>query len=357
MEETTEKTLFNGLRAYSRGKITKDELQEYDDTNTLYVVKELTPKGESIIEFEFDSDEELLKSLCLEEDDIWFARSVSSSYSNYEFEDSYQMLDDFKQGYNIWWDLSEENIEKAKKIAKYIKPDGKFNLDSNDSFLGEFCNKLYDTFPREIDDIVEDYTSYKNQEIVTTADISINKELDDALADNNFKFQSKWYKIRTTVSNLIWLIAKDGFYDLNIKDILNGIYCRPKYRLGGWDENRFEFRDDANFDTNSFNRSVERNFDNILEKIEENEEYKEYSEIIEYLHSKFDFNKWYPLPKLPEKFEFKVVRVDFDSLKIIVNLKKKSDWRTKTLGFDFDSFKKFLYLPELFDLSDIYSIE
>ena len=39
--------------------------------------------------------------------------------------------------------------------------------------------------------------------------------------------------------------------------------------MGGWAEDQYEYQDYENFDSDSFNREVERQFDSILEKIED----------------------------------------------------------------------------------------
>ena len=81
---------------------------------------------------EFDNDEEFLEFLDLGDDDVWFLKMITSSYSDYEFMDSYTIEEDFKNGYIIYHDLNNENMDKLKNIAEVVYPNFEFDLQSED---------------------------------------------------------------------------------------------------------------------------------------------------------------------------------------------------------------------------------
>jgi hypothetical protein len=50
---------------------------------------------------------------------------------------------------------------------------------------------------------------------------------------------------------------------------------------------------------------------------------------------------------------FKIRRIDDETLKVVIELRKTDSWKIKVLGLTPDGFNRFLYQPELFGLSDI----
>lgn len=156
-EEESDKNLVVGLRNFSKGRISKDELYGLDDS--IYDIYQKEPLGQSIITVRFEDDKELLDDIDMDEQDIWFLRIVNG-YNGYEFMDSYQVEQDFKEGYGIYYDLNEENIETLKEIATVILPNEEFNLE-NDEYKLKLSELLLDLFPNEMDYIFGDYSAKK----------------------------------------------------------------------------------------------------------------------------------------------------------------------------------------------------
>jgi hypothetical protein len=128
--------------------------------------------------------------------------------------------------------------------------------------------------------------------------------------------------------------------------------------IGGWYDNSYDFRDDDNFDKESFNRTVERNFDEILEKIEESSDLeggglKNFIEMISRIKSKFKLNIWYKLPK-DKSVNFKISGFDRDKMKInlLLNKSDKGPYSGKSISLSEENFYKLLYQKELFDIFD-----
>ena len=149
--------------------------------------------------------------------------------------------------------------------------------------------------------------------------------------------------------------------DLDFEDLFTQI-CesvktnnRGYNRIGGWNENQYEFRDAGNFDDISFNRDVERQLDSILEKLEEDEDILKVSQIYRQIFNMgYDIQRWESLPK-DENYKFRIEEVDKDTLKIFVKLSQSPyDWHAKVIlrKVDIEGFKLLLNHPELFRLEE-----
>jgi hypothetical protein len=149
--------------------------------------------------------------------------------------------------------------------------------------------------------------------------------------------------------------------DLDFEDLFTKICelaktnSRGYNRIGGWNENQYEFRDSDNFDTDGFNRNIERELDRILEKLEEDENVVKASQIYRQIFDMgYEMEKWEKLPK-DENYHFRIEEIEKDTLKIFVKLSEKPyDWNAKVIlrKVDIEGFKLLLNHPELFKLEE-----
>jgi hypothetical protein len=334
------------LREFTKGKINSRELEESDDS--ILQVKPSDPLGQSTIVVDFGDDERFFKNFDVSEDDTWFMNAISSSYSDYEFIDSYTVEEDWKEGYIVFGDLNDENKEKLQQIAELILPSKEFNLNS-DEYRQELSATLLDLFERETDNILSDYFVEKNREMGITARDSIEKEINDVLESAGFTLKRRYDEITTTAANLVMWSTRLGINKTDVISLFNQIVENNGGSIGGWAENSYEYQDYENFDSDSFNREVERQFDSILEKIEDDgTQINEFIDLRKRILSKYKMNTWFELPK-DKSIKFKIKNFDKDDMKIIVLLNKqfKSE---KTLSLTEEQFNYLLYQPELFDL-------
>lgn len=342
------------LRAFTRGKVDSRELEDSDDA--ILTVKLSDPLGQSTIVIDFDEDEKFFKSLDMSEDDEWFLKVINSYYNNYEFVDSYQIEEDFKQGYIIYNILNKENKEKLKEIAELILPGYEFNLD-NEEYIIKLSETLIDLFNNEMDWIFGDYASEKNSEMLTTARASIEKEINGFLESIGFTLVRDYDRISTTPANLLMWSARLQLAKIDVISLFNQIVeYSGTGRLGGWADNSYEFQDDDNFDSVSFNNSVERQFEKILEKLDEDEnsggeKIKGFLGFRDRIVKKFGLNKWDKLPS-DKNVSFKVEGFDRENMKVIILIQKQDKGR-KQLKLSEENFKNLLYQPRLFDLFEV----
>ena len=336
------------LREFTKGKINSRELEESDDA--ILQVKPSDPLGQSTIVVDFGNDEKFFKNFDVSEDDMWFMNSLSSSYSDYEFIDSYTVEEDFKEGYIIFGELNDENVEKLKQIGEILIPSKEFNSTS-DEYRQELSAVLLDLFDRETDNILSDYFVEKNREMSVTAQQSIAKEINDVLESAGFTLKRRYDEITTTAANLVMWSTRLGINKTDVISLFNQIVENNGGSIGGWAENQYEYHDSDNFDSDSFNNEVERQFDSILEKIDEDgTPIVEFLEFRKKILSKYEMNKWFELPK-DKSIRFKLKNFDKDNMQIVVELQLPTGIITRK--FNEEQFNYLLYQPELFKFGEV----
>ena len=342
------------LREFTRGKIDYRELEDSDES--ILKVKPSDPPGQSTIVINFDEDEKFFKALDISEDDLWFLNAINSHYNSYDFMDSYQIEQDFKEGYIIYGELNKENNKKLKEIAELILPEEEFNMD-NDDYRIKLSETLLSLFDSEMDWILGDYHTEKNSEMLETARTSIEKEINGFLESIGFIIYREYDEIATTPANLLMWSARLQLPKIDAISLFNQIIeYTGTGKLGGWSENSYEYQDYDNFDSNAFNNTVERQFDKILEKLDEDEDsggekIKEFLGFRNRIVKKFGINKWNKLP-IDKNVGFKVEGFDRENMKVIIRIEKQYKGM-RQLKLSEENFNNLLYSPQLFDLFEV----
>ena len=342
------------LRNFSKGKIDYRELEDSDES--ILKVKPSDPPGQSTIVINFDEDEKFFKALDISEDDLWFLNAINSHYNSYDFMDSYQIEQDFKEGYIIYGELNEENNKKLKEIAELILPEEEFNMD-NDDYRIKLSETLLSLFDSEMDWILGDYHTEKNSEMLQTARTSIEKEINGFLESIGFIIYREYDEIATTPANLLMWSARLQLPKIDAISLFNQIIeYTGTGKLGGWSENSYEYQDYDNFDSNAFNNTVERQFDKILEKLDEDEDsggekIKEFLGFRNRIVKKFGINKWNKLP-IDKNVGFKVENFDRENMRVIIMIEKQYKGMRR-LKLSEENFNNLLYSPQLFDLFEV----
>ena len=342
------------LRNFSKGKIDYRELEDSDES--ILKVKPSDPPGQSTIVIDFDEDEKFFKALDISEDDLWFLNAINSHYNSYDFMDSYQIEQDFKEGYIIYSELNKENKSKLKDIAELILPEEEFIID-NDDYRIKLSETLLSLFDSEMDWILGDYHTEKNSEMLQTASASIEKEINEFLESIGFIVFREYDQIATTPANLLMWSARLQLPKIDAISLFNQIIeYTGTGKLGGWSENSYEYQDYENFDSNAFNNTVERQFDKILEKLDEDEDaggekIKEFLGFRNRIVKKFGLNKWNKLPS-DKSVGFKVESFDREEMKVIIRVEKQYKGM-RQLKLSEENFNNLLYQPQLFDLFEI----
>jgi hypothetical protein len=261
-EEEEDKNLVIGLRNFAKGRITKDDLYRLDDSIDYIDKKE--PLGQSMVTIKFDDNKEFLEEIDLDEQDVWFMQALNGN-NGYEFNDPYQIEQDFKEGYNVYYELNDENTETLKVIATTILPDKEFTIDSEE-YRSELSVMLLDLFPEEIDRILDDFYMEKEHEMNTVAKESIKDEFNKPLEEKGINLNYDMDEVEITLADLYSEALQLNLFNSNAKEIVTAIIKKALgNNVGGWYESSYEYQDADYFDLESFNREVERQLDKIID--------------------------------------------------------------------------------------------
>ena len=354
-EEETDKNLVVGLRNFSKGRISKDDLYDIDDT--IWTIETKEPLGQSIITIKFEDDKEFLEEIDMDEQDVWFMQALNG-YQGYEFQDSYQIEQDFKEGYNVYYELNDENKEILKNIATTILPEKEFNIESEE-YKQELSEMLLDLFPTQIDYILGDFQSEKEHEMNTVAKKAIEDEFNKPLEENGINLNYNMDEVEITLADLYLGALQLNLFNSNAKEIVAKIINKSfgGSTPGGWYENSYEFQDDQYFDSVSFNNEVTRQFEKIVEILDERseEEYtiQDFVEFRNRIVSKYKLKTWYDTPK-DKNLIFFIESFNPDNMSVKLNVKDRETQLFKKIELDEEGFNNFLHQNTLFNLDDMY---
>jgi hypothetical protein len=308
--------------------------------------------GQSVIDVEFNSQQDFLETLGMRDDDVWFYQMVNSPYSEYEFMDHYSAVEDFMGGYGFYYTLDEENKELLSEISKAILP-MKVNFE-DDEYRKELSEKLMENFGKQIKYVIEDYVYERNHSYKTSLEREINKEMDEYFAELGIDAYSEGFRI--TVADLIALYIEEGELHISLKELLERIFSR-KEAPGGWQEDYYAYEDPNDFDSLGFNRTANRFFSDILDTIQEEGEeegasFKDFTDMTSRILKKFKQEEYYFLPKNPKReTRFKIEGFKFPEMKVVVTLSK--GLKQKSILVSEQNFYNLLYQPSLFSLDEI----
>ena len=341
------------LRNFVRGKITVNDLYDIDDTIEEIDVRE--PLGQTILTIKFKDADEFGDEIGLYDNDLWFYK-ILFSYNGYDFMDSYQVKDDFLQGYGVWDDIDDENREKLKEIGEIIFPVRPFQLDSEEYRI-QLNELLLELFDNEMDWILSDYQTEKDYEMNKTAKEAVKKEFNDVLESLGITIVDDYDldEYEVSIADLYSNALQSNLFNENAKEMLVNIIKKNSPNMGGWYENNYEYQDPDNFDSKSYNRTVGRYLDEIIEKLEDGSvsNITEYIKLRNNILKRYKQDQWYSLPSNPET-KFKVYSFDPEELKVIVQVMPNGNTPIKTITLSEENFNNFLHQNSLFDFEDTY---
>jgi hypothetical protein len=354
-EPEKQENLLLALRNFVKGKITYNDLFDVDES--IEDIRVRTPRGQSLITIKLGDEDYFLEAINLSRDDMWFRDMVTSPYQTYEFNDAYTIEEDFKEGYIFEYELDDENRNTLKDIALSVLPNREVDFES-DEYRQELHKILLDTFPNEIDYILSDYQTEKDYEMNAVAKDAIKTEFDDKLEEIGVELAGDNNEVTMSIADLFSEALQLNLFNESAQEmVIEIISNKLGSNIGGWLDNSYEYRDDSKFDRESFNREVARQFEKIIEILEEKSdtEYtiKDYIDFRNRVESKFKIKTWYETPK-DEKIIFSIKGFDPSSMTVILTLKDRGTQLLKDIKMNEEQFTQFLYQPSLFKLEDMY---
>ena len=342
------------LKLYAKGKISLRDLEESD--NAIRSARESSDVlGESTLLFDLDDDKEFFKIIDLSEDDQWFISAALGTYSDYNFYDAYSSEEDWKEGY-IFSYFDEDNVQKLKLISTVILPNEKIDF-TNSEMESNLSKRLYELFESQCDSIFMDFHYEREIMMRNVAEESVETEINDYLETYGFELIRGYDRFKTTVGNLIMWSSRLDVKNGDIIQLFGKIIGQKESGLGGWHDNQYEFSDPDKFNSISFNNTVTKELDNILEKLDDETspdfsgKIKDFVEFRDRILSKFTLDEWYKLPK-DKEVSFKIEGFDKEKKKIKVRLLHDRKGGV-THYFSEENFNHLLYQPELFEFGSL----
>jgi len=339
-------------------------IRQEDDEDMLSVLTtNKRDRGKSWLQIRFYNMEDYLNILVDDSDYSYNSTLISIAigrgyYSDYVFIDGYFEADScWTEGGYVLSYFNDENLEIIRNILKIVAPQYyNFVVGGRDSeAVGRF---FHENFEDEASDIGYQYASVYDDALVKGLRDHIKKSFCDAFS-LNFKIIKKvcGMEYLTSVNNLIEIWDESGVSkEAKLSEMLKE-FAKEKQLTIQEDlhEDYYNYFDDKNFDSDSFNRDANRVLDKLYDRLLEDnsaEEIKENKRITDKIFSlKYEFGQWEQYPgqktfgkKNPRKFKFLKV----DQGQVLVELwsdfgKNPQSW------MDYDELMNFLYHPELFD--------
>ena len=319
-------------------------LGRYDDLIGGFKFNKSQP-GKSMVKLKFDSDEDFFKLFDLGDGDIWFLNNLFSYYGNYDmgFYHSDSAYQDWNEGYLIY-EIVGEARGKLFELVSYFIPGVE---EINDETAEKISKLLIETFPRQTENIIDDYQSEKEQCMSRTAKEEITNELKDPFMNYGVMEKYMFSTYLTTVNVLVGLFKTFNMKDSTLYELFKKM--GHEKNIGPFEEHMYEYGCD-DFDSDSFNSTALREIEKMIEDVESSDRFTnldEFKNITYNLRKRFEFKKWYKTPK-DKNVSFAIIDVDPKTNKINITTQKQYEGQKKR-SLTLDEFNSFLYNLELFE--------
>jgi hypothetical protein len=337
--------IYQALKKIQMGvEMTEYELNRMDDLVSGFRFNKSQP-SKSMVKLKFDSDEDFFKLFDLGDGDIWFLKNLFSYYGNYDmgFYHSDMAYQDWKEGYLVY-EIVGEAREKLFELVSYFIPGVE---EINDETAEQISKLLTDTFPRQTENIIDDYQSEKEQCMSRTAKESVNNELKDPFMNYGVIEKYMFSTYVTTVNVLLGLFKTFDMKDSTLYELFRKMGHEKS--VGPFEEYMYEYGCN-DFDSESFNSTALREIKEMIEDVESSDRFSnldEFKNVTYNIRKRFEFKKWYKTPK-DKNVSFSIINVDPKTNKINIIAGKQYEGQKKR-SLTLDEFNSFLYNLELFE--------
>jgi len=343
--------LFKKLMQYTKGKVSRNDVEQSDDL--IRSVYRADPLGASEVIIDFNDESDFFKILNIDDDDEHFAKSVTDN--NWDFHDSYSLEEEFKEGYRLFGDLDEDNMEKMKYISSLMSMSKPFDSSDTESLI-EFAEKLITLYPKEVNQMLSEWSYYSNRMMTESAEAAIHEEIQNYLKKFDFEMTGSFSTIKTTVGNLIWWFLRMRKEKTDLTVLLSKMFENSDREIGGWYQDQYSFENREYFDKDRFNHDISYYLDKIIEDIEDNIERrgqnpKDFLDMIERIRSKYKIGIWFDLPK-NKKVKYRIDGFNPENLKIKLTMISPGR-EFKEIEVSEENFYHLLYQPELFEFGEV----
>jgi len=345
--DPTDGTFYELLVGFAKGTVSAKELEKKDPLISNIRGLRSQNKESSILILKFKDDNDYYDLCNLDDDDLGFVKKIFNPYYGMELQNSYSSYDNWYDGYVFDHYFNDENRKKFDEIVFLLDP----TIEKENGYYSTSTYELVDnSFERNIQNIVYEFSDLYNDALIDGNKDYIIEDLGELFFDFGIHKLNVFYKYFTTVGNLISLYDKfDPTKRKDISELLKTITSNLDMSKGYWDY-IYEVNLRKYFDYDRLNRVSERELDDILEKIEDDESetgsIKFIRDLNQKILSKYKINKTYTLPS-DQHVNFVIVGLDKENKKIevIVNRKGRGAQKNK---FSIPEFFQFLNTYPLF---------
>lgn len=316
-------TVYKLLVGYVEGKVSAEKLLGADDLINKVRGQRADNKESSLLILKFSNDDEYYDVCSLDDDDLGFVKRIFNPYHSMELHDPYSDFDNWYDGHIRDHFFNDENKKKFDEIISLLDP----TIKKENGYYDNSTYQLVDeSFERNVRGIINEFSNLYDEALIDGNKDYIIDDLGDLFFDYGIHKINVFYKYFTTIGNLISLYDKfDSTKRKNIYELLQTITSNLDMSQSYWDY-IYEVNIGKYFDYEGFNRNVERELDEILEKIEEDESetgtIKFIRDFNQKISSKYKFDKTYSLPS-SDNMTFIINGLDRENKKIEVVVSRK----------------------------------
>jgi len=303
--------------------------------------------------------EDLMDILQVREDSYerdFIQYTVGSTYSSWNYGSSDRSWEEFSEGY-IFRSFNQENIEKLEEICFYFQPNVKSvgigNLSENE--MRTLTSTLDDKVSRQVSEIRDIWEEFTEECYTKTSEEYLENAFCNCFSEIDL-FKKKVSQVNcsglylTSLKTLLNLYEKSNSQYLSVKDMLKSVLNEEldvEHIING-ECYRTDWKDEE------YNIKMSNVLDEMKEIVEENipyENLEDYKKILDFITKKFEFDRWYELPKDESK------QISFQSVDPETNLihylfvDKKAKTGIKKGKKTLEDINLLLYHPE-FDFED-----
>ena len=278
-------------------------------------------------------------------------------YGDSVFIDTYYFGDEEMKEGEIFRYFSNENMNLLKKILRIAAPSLLTKMENKYDEIGRWLLSNFESNASEIGSV---YAYEYDSALVQGLRDSINQKFCNVFTPYGIIEKTCASEYYTTVDNLIKFWDNSGAdKELSITEMFKFFILEKGLELDeDLYDDYYEYYEEANFDQMNFDRTVDRELESILEKLEEQQEEGTLAlnlEIYEFLSKQqYQFDEWYPQKseKTFGKVEKNMGEINYFKFKdlsdgeVIVLFQTPSG--IKKSSMDLERLKLFLYHPELF---------
>ena len=346
-------SIYKTFKSFVDGKnVSQRDLEECDLLIKSVRPVKRSPSGSRVI-VSFDVDE-YLELFDMDEQYKDFAKYMLGGYhyNSWNFGTHDRSWEEWREGY-ILKTLNDNNLEKLKKIVTYINPaiDSSTIDEQNDSVMSNISEMIYSQYERFADRLMSEWADHYEVCFEDTAKLAVRDELCGQLTQIGFfiKEDNCYYEYFTTIGHILslyqgipknWTLLQVLTYymtKLNLDLNFEYVYYGECYN-SVWDEKKYQ--EDMSKILDDFIETLESDDDRFIDR-------DEYINIYNKLTSKFQFNKWYPLPKDDSRqIEFKTIDPNTNLIHYRITGIEGKFYPSTSKG-TYDDIMLILYHPEL----------